>query len=53
MLINEILRILAQVRFLGYPLFLPKIRPFFCGGIEFEAAADRGRLLWWTCPQGI
>jgi hypothetical protein len=45
MLINEIFRILAQVRFQGYPLFLPNIRPFFCRGMEFAAAADRGRLL--------
>lgn len=42
MLINEIFRILAQVRFQGYPLFLPNIRPFFCPRIEHaEVAASR------------
>ena len=45
MLINEIVRILAQVRFQGYPLFLPNIGPFFCRGIELAEAGDRESLL--------
>jgi hypothetical protein len=44
MLINEIYRIMAQVRFQGYPLFSANIRPFFRRGIEFAEVSDRGSL---------
>ena len=45
MLINEIQRIMTQVRFQGYPLFSANIRPFFRRGIEFAEAVDRGSLI--------
>jgi hypothetical protein len=36
MLINEIVRILAQVRFQGYPLFLVNEWPFFAGELSLR-----------------
>ena len=53
MLINEIYRIMAQVRFQGYPLFSAKIRPFFRRGIEFAEAADPGSLFLSNCIRAI
>ena len=53
MLINEIVRILAQVRFQGYPLFSASLRPFFCRGIEFAEDEGRGPLLLWNRHRAI
>ena len=53
MLINENVRILAQVRFQGYPLFSANIRPFFCRGIELAEGGDRESLPCWTRPSQI